>query len=342
MFRKSLLFVAVVLALALAVVPAFAQEDGAVASGLTYPRGFAYDADGNLYIAQAGLVGDIEIEPAGEFGGPVMAGFTSDVVMIAPDGTQTVVLANMPSIGGPMGDAVGIQRVLPVDDSLWIVTAEGKAGLPLSGSVIELDRATMRIKHIIDLFSYEQINNSDGTEEIYSNPSDIAFDANGTLHIVDTGANTLFTWTESDGLKPFIVWNDDPVPTAIDFAADGSFYVGFLGTGIAPEAGHIEHWSADGATLIETFGGMTAITDILVDDAGNLYASQLLTSFGEQGPDMASGSVVKVTADGFTPLAEGLVLPYALGQDAEGNLLVSVNSVFVEPGSGAIVKVPVS
>lgn len=335
MLRKSMLFL--VILTVLAALPAAAQDD-AVASGFTFPRGFAYDEDGNLYVAEAGTAGDITLEVL-EDGTSVMAGYSSQIVMVTPGGTSTPLLTNLPSIGGPIGDTVGIQRVIPNGDSLWLVAAEGKAGVPLSGTVIELDRESLRILNLIDLWAYEQANNTDGTEEIYSNPSDVNWDADGNLYIVDTGANTVFTWSEEAGLTPFISWIDNPVPTAIDFAPDGTVYISHLGQGIAPGSAHIEHWSADGKTLIETFEGLTAVTDVLVDDAGTVYAVQLITEFGEQGPNPVSGAVVSVSADGITPLAEGLAMPYGLGQDAEGNLLVSVGSVFAEPGSGAIVKV---
>ncbi|NJL56334.1 hypothetical protein HC928_15035, partial [bacterium] len=98
-------------------------------------------------------------------------------------------------------------------------------------------------------------------------------------------------------------------------------------------AGKIEHW-ADGE-LVETFAGLTAVTDILL--AGDtLYAVQLFV-FGEQGP--GPGSVVAVSADGAMPIAEGIPAPFALAMDADGTLYVSFGTVAFAPGmTGGVLR----
>jgi hypothetical protein len=129
------------------------------------------------------------------------------------------------------------------------------------------------------------------------------------------------------------------VPTSIVFAKDKSYYVSFLGTGLVPGSGHIEHWAADGSKIIETFANLTTPTDLLLTDAGDLYAVQIIV-LGDQGPQPNSGSVVKVTADGATPIIEGLSSPFGIAQDADGNLYVSTGSAFAEPGTGTVIKIP--
>jgi sugar lactone lactonase YvrE len=203
---------------------------------------------------------------------------------------------------------------------------------------MEVDKATGRIKTYIDVSGYELVNNPDEADPLDTNPNNLTWDADGNLYIVDTGANTIYSWSQEDGLTPFLVWKDDPVPTAMRFASDGTIYVGFLGQGIAPGAGHIEHWSADGQTLIETFGGLNAVTDIALDADDNVYAVQLL-QFGQQGPEPNSGSVVMVSADGTTTVADGLSFPYSLAQAPDGSWAVSVNSAFIPGPVGAVVKI---
>ncbi|MBZ0279299.1 MAG: ScyD/ScyE family protein [Anaerolineae bacterium] len=339
MLRKSILFLIMILSLTVAVVPTFAQDEGvAFASGFAFPRGLAFDVDGNLFVAEAGAGGDkivTEVE-----GAQITAGLTSQVSMVAPDGTVSVVIGNLSSAFLPFeGAGLGVQRAYPVGDSIWLVLSEHQNLTVFSDAIVEVDRATGRVKHYIDLLAHEQANNPDETEEIYSNPSDIAMGPDGKLYIIDTGANALLGWTEEEGLTTVHAWTEATVPTAIEFAEDGSFYVGFLGIGIAPGAGHIEHWSADGSTLIETFSNLTAVTDILLAQDGSLYAVQLLTEMTEQGPNPISGNVVKVTAEGATPVAEGLYTPFGLAQDADGNLYVSVGSAFAEPTAGEILKI---
>lgn len=338
MLRKSLFFLLALIVVLLAVIPVAAQEGEVFAEGLVSPRGIAYDEDGNLYVAEAGTGGEkilLEIE-----GSTINGGLTSQVTSIAPDGTKSVVVGNLISATDPFGGAaLGVIRALPAGDSIWLVLSDAQNMTVFSDAVVEVDKATTRVKQYIDLRAFEEANNSDGTEEILSNPADIAIGPDGTVYIMDTGANALLTWTEADGLELFHAWSDNPVPTSIEFAENGDIYIGFLGQGLAPGAGKIEHWSADGSEMIETFPGLTTVTDILLDDAGNLYAVQML-QLGEEGPVPDSGSVVQVTADGVTPVLEGLNTPFGIAQDADGNLVVSTNSAFVEPGTGAIVKIP--
>lgn len=343
MYKKAVLLLVTVLMLTLAVAPAFAQEEAQApfASGFAFPRGIAFDVDGNLFVVEAGAGGDKVVTEVDDV--QITGGLTSQISMVAPDGTTSIVMSNFVSAFLPFeGAGLGVQRAYPVGDSIWLVLSEQQNLTVFSDAVVEIDRTTGRVKHYIDLFAYEQLNNPDASEEIYSNPSDIAMGPDGKLYIIDTGANALLGWTEEEGLTTVHAWTDLTVPTAIKFAPDGSFYVGFLGIGIAPGAGHVEHWSADGSTLLETFGNLTAVTDILVAQDGSLYAVQLLTELTEQGPNPNSGNVVKVTAEGATPVAEGLYTPFGLAQDAEGNLYVSVGSAFAEPTAGAILKIELS
>jgi len=344
MLRKSLLLLTAIMAAFLVVMPVTAQEMETLAEGFNFPRGIAYDADGNLYVAEAGSGGEqvvLEIE-----GAQITGGLTSQVSVVAPDGTKSVAVGNLISVFNPLeGAGLGVIRAIPTEDSIWLVLSVAENLTVFSDAVVEIDKATNRVKNYIDLHLFEVENNPvnlpDGTEEILSNPADLEIGPDGKVYIVDTGANVLLTWTAADGLEMLRAWTDDPVPTSIEFAENGDFYIGFLGQGLAPGAGKIEHWSADGSELIETFSGLTNVTDILLDDAGNLYATQLVM-FGDEGPLPNSGAVLMVTADGATPVAEGLNTPYGLAQDAEGNLVVSTGSAFAEPGAGAIIKIPMS
>lgn len=338
MIRKSLLFLLAIMMLMMVVVPAVAQDAEVVADGLVSPRGIAFDEEGNLYVAEAGSGGEkvlLEIE-----GATISGGLTSQVSMITPDGAVSVAVGNLTSATDPFAAAaLGVIRAVPVGDSLWLVLSDAQGMTVFSDAIVEIDKITTRVKTYIDLRTYEEVNNPDGTEEILSNPADIAIGPDGTLYIVDTGANTLLSWTAADGLQVVHAWTDNPVPTSIEFADTGDIYIGFLGQGLATGAAKIEHWSADGSELVETFSGLTNVTDILLDDAGNLYAVQMLL-LGEQGPEPDSGSVVQVTADGITPVLEGLSTPYGIAQDAEGNIVVTTNSAFGDPTVGAIVRVP--
>jgi sugar lactone lactonase YvrE len=337
--KLPVLFALFIVLLALAL-PALAQEGPApIASGLNYPRGMAYDSEGNLYIAEAGVGGELEIPapPPAEPGTMATAGLTSQVSMVAPDGTVSVAVPLLMSANNA-GEAVGAESVFVTDESLWLVLSATAPNMPFAGNVVELDRETNRVKNFIDLWAYEMENNPDATEEINSNANDVMVDDEGTVYIADAGANAVYTWTEADGLNIWMSWDTQVVPTSLAMDSNGDIYVSFLGEGIAPGAGHIHHYTADGE-LVEAFDGLTGVTDIAVDADDNLYAVQLFTAFGEEGPDPASGNVVQVTADGATPIMEGLGVPYGLAISPDGEMVVSVGTVFAPPGSGAVLPV---
>ncbi|MFN8450470.1 MAG: ScyD/ScyE family protein [Anaerolineae bacterium] len=331
--------------MAVLALPAFAQDatpeampvpPNAIASGLNNPRGINYDADGNLWIAEAGSGGPTVMMEDPDVG-QITVGFSSQVTMVAADGTQVVALPFLFSYGSTQ-ESGGLATVAKQGDSLWLVTSgAGSTPSPFyMDNVFQVNAATGRIQQAIDMYTNEITNNPDEADPPDTNVNNIAWDASGNLYIVDTGANTIFTWTADGGLQPWHIWKDDPVPTAIDFAADGSAYVSFLGTGIAPGAGHIEHLSADGSEVLETFGGLTAVTDVAVGQDGSVYAVQLW-SYNDQGPDMMGGSVVMVNADGATPVADGLFMPYSLAQAPDGSWAVSIGTL-AGPGNGAVIR----
>jgi hypothetical protein len=189
--------------------------------------------------------------------------------------------------------------------------------------VVELDRETLAVKTVINLNDFEASQDPDGNG-YDTNVADIAWGSDGTLYIVDAGGNDLLSWTAEDGLQLVQVWTDNPVPTAIEVAENGDLYIGFLGAGLAPGAGKIEHWS--GGELVETFSNLNAVSDILLD--------------GDQGP--GPGSVVMVTAGGASPVAEGLPAPFGIAKGTDGALYVTFGTISFAPGmTGGVVRLEI-
>jgi hypothetical protein len=305
-----------------------------VVGDLNAPRGIAFDDAGNLIVTVAGSGGEVEmLLPSPEGEAITRLGMTGEIISVAPDGTVSDLIAGFPSYAAPM-ETVGLYRAIPNGGSLLVLfsgSGPTTTGAFWQDTIAEIDMATLATVRVINLNNYEMVNDPDG-RGYDTNVADIAWGADGTLYIVDAGMNALLSWTEADGLATVQAWGND-VPTAIEIAEDGSFYIGFLGEGIAPGAGKVEHW-ADGE-LVETFSGLTAITDILL--AGDtLYAVQLFV-FGEQGP--GPGNVVMVSAEGAVPVAEGIPAPFALAMDTEGALYVSFGTVAFAPGmTGGVLK----
>jgi sugar lactone lactonase YvrE len=339
--RWSLKFVVGLMLVLISVLPTLAQEEmpplpGELVLGdLGAPRGLAFDTNGNLLVAVAGTGGEASFTLPGPDGEqPVNAGLSGRVVSIAPDGTASDRIVGLPSYAFPM-ETGGVYRIIPHNESLWLLfsgTGSGNTGAFWADSVVEYDADTLVVKNVINLNNFEAIHDPDGNG-YDTNVADIAWSADGTLYIVDAGGNDLLSWTAEGGLQLVHAWSDNPVPTSIEVAQNGDLYIGFLGAGMAPGAGKIEHWS--GGELVETFSGLNTVTDILLD-GDTLYAVQLAV-FTDQGP--GPGSVVMVTADGVTPVAEGLITPFGIAQGPDGALYVTFGTLAFAPGmTGGVVR----
>lgn len=306
-----------------------------LATDLGAPRGIAVDANGNILVADAGQGGEMAVTMPGPEGeSTVQLGMSGRVLSIAPDGTSSDLIPGFPSYAMAT-ETLGLYRVIPNGDSLWVLfSGAGPAttGAFWMDSIVEYDPTTLAVKRIINLNNFEATNDPDGNG-YDSNVADIAWGADGTLYIVDAGGNDLLSWTEADGLQVVQAWPDNPVPTSIEVAENGDLYIGFLGAGLAPGAGKIEHWS--NGELVETFSNLNAVSDILLD-GDTLYAVQLVV-FGEAGP--GPGSVVTVSADGVTPVAEGLPAPFGIAQGPDGELYVTFGTIALGPGmTGGVLR----
>ena len=310
-----------------------AQDAEVYADGLTNPRNIAFDSEGNLYVAEAGAGGSL----TNDFGDPF--GATGQISMITSDGSTSVVVDGLLSFGGD--DARGTSAIQVTDSSYWVLLGESPDfAIPFSDALVEIDRENGRVMNFIDLRTIELVEDPDGNPNGEVNPNDFAVAPDGTIYIAGAGCNCLLSWTADDGVQVAVAWDfetDNPVPTSVEVDSMGDIYVGFLTGFPFPEGGsRVEHWS--GGELVETFSGLTAITGLLVADDGTIYATEygvLDTSNFQWSP----GRVVMVSADGITPVLEGLTFPFGLAQSPDGTIVVATGAASGE-GAGQILVVP--
>jgi uncharacterized cupredoxin-like copper-binding protein/glucose/arabinose dehydrogenase len=335
-----------------------------IASGLYNPRGIALGPDGTVYVAESGDGGtEADFPIAGEGTPAATAPLTShgpsgQVTAIAPDGTVSVVASGLPSyvfgteVVGPAGVAVG-------DGKLYV--AVGGPG-PLTpaitlvenaNSIVEVDLASGAIRLVANIGAYEIANNPD-PNAIDSNVGDVALGADGQLYVADAGGNAIYKVDPASGAisvlavipglpAPAGVSNPerggaaevDPVPTSIEAAPDGGFYVGLLSGAIlwgTPGATKVIHVAADG-TITDAATGLDMVVGVATGADGTLYASQLTANLLAAPP--APGSVAKIAAGGAPEAAvPGLWFPYGIAVDANGGIFVAVNAT-VPPGTPA-------
>jgi hypothetical protein len=324
------------------------MEYQVVAEGLNSPRQITVAEDGSIFIAEAGIGGEemgIDV-----FGGETPIGNSARVTVVSPDGEQSVYLDGLFS-RGYFGGYLGAHKFMQVDGMDWLLMGEGlptenmPADAPPVSALVTVADAELTV--VADLLAAETAENPDG-EDIVSNPTDFAVGADGAIYIVDSSANTLWGYTEADGVTVAASWavmdGVSAVPTSIEVDADGSIYVGFLGgfPFLPSDQGgtaRIERW--ENGEVAEIFTGVNLVTDFIVAEDGTIYAVQFADSFGDAGYTPDSGSVVAVTADGLEVIAEGLPYPYGITMDANGDLLVGINTTYVAPEAGQVVRIPI-
>jgi hypothetical protein len=310
----------------LTAVPLAAQDasTGVIAEGLASPRHIHFFGD-TLYVADAGSGGDEAVD--GVFG-PAQRGETSSILAIA-DGAVTVLVEGLPSINEG-GEITGASGVLATADAVWFTGRDGLAASYVRAVSLE-DGSTVQE---IDVLAAETELNPDGGI-VDSNPVDLALDViSGVLYIADAGANTVWKWTEADGLSVFVTWPEaeNPVPTSVEVDVSSRVWIGNLTGFPFSEGGAVVHvYDADGA-LVETYEGFTTIVDLLAAN-DTVYAVEF-ARFGEQGWTPNTGRLVDVTSGQV--YADGLNLPYGVANDIDNGLMIALNSAYVPGNAGVI------
>ena len=336
-----------------------------IATGLNNPRGLGFAANGDLYVAEAGIGGDGECRPAPAPDGQdvdICYGETGALTRIDTDGQRPPrrVVTGLPSMAGASGFATGSG---PVDVSFrgstaFIVMGWGgdpgsRAGLGpksrLFGTVLV---ATPEGQYfpVSDISANEQRNNPAGGP-VDTNPYGVLALANRRI-VADAGANALVESRSMDLLQPnrdrtFAVlpptaFGTEAVPTSVVKGPDGDIYVGQL-TGAPFFKGASTIWRVppEGGSASPYITSLTAVVDLAFDKAGTLYIVEIASGFVPgpgADPGVGNGRLLRKPKNGdLEVVLEGLVFPAGIAVGRDGALYLTNFGIF--PGGGQVLRV---
>jgi glucose/arabinose dehydrogenase len=323
------------------------------ATGLIYPRGLKFGADGNLYVAEAGSGGDTEsmgtCEGITSMFAPYQIGMTARVSVIAPMGNRVTAADNLPSAQDHYGDVLGVHDIAFIDDTLYALVSGGGCSRGLAdfpASVIRVNEdGTTDI--VADLSTYFANNPTAAAAEEDYEPDGAAYAMvahEGKLYVVNAN-HAAFEEISLDGsvrrVADLSASEGHVTPTAAIFH-NGDFYIGTLGKfPIEQGASKVYRVGLDGS--IEDYAlGLTAVLGVAFDDQDRLYVLETSTVDGEL-PVAGSGRVVRYVGDDEPEvLVTGLTFPTGMTFASDGLLYVSHHGYGGDPAAGEILRINVN
>jgi hypothetical protein len=319
-----------------------------VAAGLNNPRQMAFDAWGNLYVAEAGTgqlhatdrTGSCVIGPEG----PSCAGNTGSITRIKnPAGSARAsrVVTGLLSFAGRDGSAAtGVDAVSVTSPwgGIWGIMTRGAPGVTLpksvakqNGQLLEIE-ACGKVRPQFDVGSYALKHPANG-QPADTDPYGLAR-VSGKSYVADAAANVVF---QVDGKRIKTVANfesrpNNPIdgtPTSIVFVGN-YFYVGQLSSlepGMAKITVFNQAWQP-----VTFYGGLSSLTSVAVARNGDIYATELFTG----APFGSLGALVKISQKDKSRTTIPLPTPGGVAVDNHGHVYVSINSV--APGGGSVLR----
>jgi hypothetical protein len=196
------------------------------ATGLTQPRGMAFDASGDLLVAEAGAAS-----------GGASSG---RVIRIGPSGAQSVAADGLPFTRLPDHGDVGAADIATLGGSIFVVTGEGHAALSRSVLRVLPDRSVQPIASLLNFATAGMPRDLIGSGLVASNPSAIAAAPDGSALYVADGASGRVLRVGLDGtIQLFAELPGMPPLAGLAFGPDGRlFFADFSRLPHAPRQRH--------------------------------------------------------------------------------------------------------
>ncbi len=306
-----------------------AGEVEVLANGLTNPRGFAWDADGALYLALAGTGGD-----------------TASSIVTVADGCVSPVAEGLPTLYvSNLGWVWGVMDLAFVGEDLYALN--GAWNEP-TGIYRVLDDGSWEI--VADLGAWFTDNPTSFMAPDYNSLGSLFdLETDGETFWVSEAVGGRLVTATVDGEVELVadLSEGHQVPTGVALDGEGGAYVTYLTSAPYPDgASKVVHVASDG-TVTDHWTGLTAVTDIAMGSDGSLYAAELATGNTDEPPFLApnSGRVVRMTGpDTLEPVLVDIDAPVHIGFGPDGALYLALPAHAPEnvEGAGSLVRVDLS
>jgi sugar lactone lactonase YvrE len=322
----SRLFLQFLVGLALAALliflPLGASRKVVVLDNLDNPRGITVDSSGGLYVAETGHR---------QSGGRVLH--------MSPSGHVDVRAQGLPVLVHGSDEEVGASDVALCTGTTYLVLGEGAD--PRSSALLRVEPDGNTVK-VADLLAYEERYNPDGASR-ESNPFAAVCDsASGDLFVSDSAANDVLRVSSTGTISIAAVWRDDPVPTGLAIASDGSVFVALLGPWpYTSGTGRIDQITANGA-IRTAVPGLTMPIGVVFDSQGRLIVTEFASEWNSTAFHFVAGGgrLLRVRSNGSRDmLADHLDFPTSTTMAPDGSFYVTEWGAFGAPHAGRVLRI---
>lgn len=344
----------IAVALGLARWPVMAQEATSVPAGgvtlfaqrLTNPRGFAWDSNGDLYVALAGSGGADLLGP--DPGDGYATTGSSGVVARIENGNPVTVSDDLPSTTVPGERTLGPAAVAFLGDELYVLEDANAMAFRRDGAQPD---GVYRVAADGSLALV-----ADTAAWISANPTSFKpadYNAEGELFGMLTVGNALWVVESNNGqvLKVSVdgeieriadLSTNHPLPTGPALSPKGGVYVGFLTPAPYTDAtSKVVEVLPDG-TVSDVWTGLTMVTAVAVAPDGTLYAAEMATGNTDAPPYIAPNTGRVVRRTGMYTLEEVAThvnYPVALAFGPDGALYVAAPALGTIDPDGYILRI---